>query len=75
MVSKMYQSSPAVTYKVCKIQGEIEDFLDSGEDQREIFIGERELASVRGSFTQAIKRMHRRAKMVQKDGHLYITKE
>lgn len=70
-----HYNSMAMTYSPCKVQEQVEAFVNSGNDMMEIVIpAGRELTSVRGSFTQAIKSTRRRAKMMQKQGKLYITR-
>lgn len=71
----MHYDVMAMTYATGKVQEQVEAFVNGENDTMEIVIpAGRELTSVRTSFTQAIKSTRRRAKMMQKQGKLYITK-
>lgn len=72
----MARYSQGLVYKAGKIQDEVEDFINSDDNEREIVIPYgRTLESVRGSYIQAIKSTHRLAKIRQKDGKLFIKRK
>ena len=72
-MTKQYYGIDGMTYVPGKVQEQVQCFLRSEDKEKEILVpSDRTLASVRGSYDQAIRSTHSRAVMQQSRGHLYI---